>query len=414
MRQTISIAALAAANVLLSFAFLSWVLAHFGASFSSDAFFASALAPQLVTAVVTGSVAIVAIPFLANQDEEGRRTCSWQLIRIAALAMLVLATGLALAAPWWVPLTVPGFEASVQTLSIDLTRIQVLSIIPGIVAALCASAENARHRFLWVEASGALAGIASLITLVLLAPRYGIYGAAWAATLRPAFHATLLLPRLGPYSKGQMDSETRRLLWSRLRPLVYGSAYYKTDMIVDRVLASLAPTGGLTLLYTAQQIYAAGSAVVSRAVSSPALPLLANHARDSEWHAFNARFARRAIALLLLSISTLLLFAIAGKASLHMIASGTRFGPEEVSALWWLLLALGGMWIGGNLGSISTVAYYAKGDTLTPTRLTIVTFTVYVPLKIIAFLWFGLPGLAASISAFYLLNAMLQLALLKR
>lgn len=414
MRQTLAIGLSAAGNVLVSFAFLWYVVATLGAERASDAFFASSVAPQLVTAVLTGSIAVVAVPLLANQDEATRRGWSWHLMRLATLVFVALAVLLGLAAPLWVPLTVPGFEPATLALTVELARIQLVGIVPAVAATLCIAAENARHRFVWAEASGALAGLASLVLLVLTLPVHGVHAAAWASVLRPLLQALLLLPGLGRYSAVKMDAATLRLVWSRLRPLVYGSAYYKTDLVVDRVLASLAPSGGLTLLHVAQQVYLAGTTVVSRALGSPGLPILANHARDGRWQAFRKEFAWRAAALFALSLVTLALFALFGEPAMTVIARGGRFTSDQVSQLWWLLIALGGMWVGGSVGSVSSAAYYAKGDMYTPTRLSVATFTIYIPLKIGAFFAFGLVGLAVSITLFYLANAGLQVALLRR
>ena len=82
--------------------------------------------------------------------------------------------------------------------------------------------------------------------------------------------------------------------------------------------------------------------------------------------------------------------------------------------LWLLLMALGGQWIGGGVGAVTTVAYYARGDTLTPTRLGVITFTLYLPLKVWAFFAWGTVGLAVTTSLFFLANAVLQVLLLNR
>ena len=74
------------------------------------------------------------------------------------------------------------------------------------------------------------------------------------------------------------------------------------------------------------------------------------------------------------------------------------------------MVALGGTFLGGAVGQITSVVFYSAGDTTTPTRLGIITFTIYVPLKILAFLRFGLTGLAVSSSIFFLSNVVLQYA----
>jgi peptidoglycan biosynthesis protein MviN/MurJ (putative lipid II flippase) len=75
---------------------------------------------------------------------------------------------------------------------------------------------------------------------------------------------------------------------------------------------------------------------------------------------------------------------------------------------------LGGLWIGGLLGSLTSSAFYAVGDTQTPTWMTVVLYTLYVPLKFWAFYRWGMEGLAISISGYYLLSVGIQLLLLYR
>ena len=54
------------------------------------------------------------------------------------------------------------------------------------------------------------------------------------------------------------------------------------------------------------------------------------------------------------------------------------------------------------------------GDTKTPTRLFILTYTIYFPLKVLAFLRYGLMGLAVATSVHMIVNFTLQLIVLER
>jgi peptidoglycan biosynthesis protein MviN/MurJ (putative lipid II flippase) len=69
--------------------------------------------------------------------------------------------------------------------------------------------------------------------------------------------------------------------------------------------------------------------------------------------------------------------------------------------------------IGGACGQVISGAFYAIGDTRTPTLLFIVTYTVYLPIKIVVFLKYGLMGLALATSAHLAINFLLQLAVLE-
>jgi peptidoglycan biosynthesis protein MviN/MurJ (putative lipid II flippase) len=115
----------------------------------------------------------------------------------------------------------------------------------------------------------------------------------------------------------------------------------------------------------------------------------------------------RLVFLGLLTLGGWLLMIFAGKGLLPLLFA-KRLAAGEIRQLWWLLILLGGMWIGGGLGTVTSGAFYASGDTRTPTRLGIITYTGYVPVKIFMFWKFGLAGLALSISGFYLINLVLQ------
>ncbi len=77
-------------------------------------------------------------------------------------------------------------------------------------------------------------------------------------------------------------------------------------------------------------------------------------------------------------------------------------------------MLLGASFIGGVVGQISSSAYYASGRPDVPTRIGMLTFTFYVPLKIAAFQVFGIEGVAISTCVFFVLNFSVQHLMLGR
>jgi peptidoglycan biosynthesis protein MviN/MurJ (putative lipid II flippase) len=82
---------------------------------------------------------------------------------------------------------------------------------------------------------------------------------------------------------------------------------------------------------------------------------------------------------------------------------------DNVATLWWILVWLVGMFVGGVVGQVAATTFYAKADTRTPTRISVWTYTGYIPAKIAAFFFGGVAGLAVVTSIYYLLNALLLL-----
>ena len=77
-------------------------------------------------------------------------------------------------------------------------------------------------------------------------------------------------------------------------------------------------------------------------------------------------------------------------------------------------MALGGVWLGGAAGQVSTVSFFALGDTTTPTKVGVVGFTVAIPIKIVFYWWWGVVGLAVATSLYTAGNAVAHQILLHR
>jgi putative peptidoglycan lipid II flippase len=414
MKLNLALGWLAATNLLLGLLIQWYVVTRLGVGMATDALYAGMAVPQLVLAVVGGSLGHVLVPLLANEDPEHFNRTAWGFFLGVAAVFAVFAAVLFASAPFWVRWLLPGFDSGALELTVRLTRIQLLSIVFTAGASVLSSAHYARHRFLWTDASPVIAGVIAFAVLVAVLPRFGIVAAAWSGVLRAGLPILFLLPGIGGWRAGHGDAMAFRTAWRRIRPLLVGTAYYKTDPLVDRFLSSMAPAGGLSLLVIGQQVWAAASQVVNKAITSPMVPRLAVQAARGDWPVFERMVRKRLRWMAALTVGGFVIFLAAGKRLLHLLIGHGGVTGQNVEELWLLMAGLGGVLIAGALGQITSTSYYAAGDTRTPTRFGIITFTFYVPLKVLAFLKFGLMGVAVATSLFTILNMALQLAFMKK
>jgi len=414
MKQTLTLALLAGANILVTLAFQWYVITQLGVGVETDALFAGMAVPQLILLVVSSSLTHVLVPLLATEDESTFRQNAWGFFLGISGIFTMLALVLFVTAAYWVPFLVPGFSKAGQSLTVSLTRIQLVSMIGTASVSVLWSVYHARQKFIWVELSTLLSSSITLLLLIKVLTVYGVVGAAVLIVLRLCLQIAWLLPGLGHWEWPAWNSPAMREAWRRIRPLLIGTSYYRTDVLIDRFLASMAPAGGLSLLYIGQQIYGVANVVAEKAIATPMVPSLALQAGAAKWPAFRRAYQRRLLAMGGLTLLGYLVLLIGGERILNLLIGHGGVTKDNVHTLWLIMIALVGVFIAGGMGVITSKTFYAMGDTRTPTRMSIVTYTLYVPAKVLGFLRYGLMGLAVVTSAYLFLNLLIQIVLLER
>lgn len=412
-RLSALLASLSATGILVNLAYQWYVLTRVGPGSHTDALFAGMMVPQLMLAVVAGSLSYVLVPLLATEDDGARDRLAWTLFQSMALFWGSLATLLIALAPLWVPLVVPGFDPATTRLAVELSQIQLVGLIFTGVGGIQAAAYQARHRFVAAEAGPLVAALVGLGFVIWGLPRMGIAAAAWATVVRGACQTALQLPALGQYHRPAPHAGLR-LAWRRMVPLLSGASYYKADGFIDRLLASLGPAGALSLYHLSLQLYASAHTVLNRAIVAPAVPRLARTSAAGQWRDFTLLSRRRLRAMLVITLCGIPVLVFAGRPLLSAVLGHGQFGHARIEELWWILVLLSGVWVGGAAGQVLATSFYASGDTRTPTRIGVIGFTIAIGLKLLAFWYFGILGLAAAASFYYLGNTVALLLTLRR
>lgn len=404
----IRLGVLSIANLAFAFLLQSYVLVKLGPGVETDALFAGMTLPQLVLAVVSGSLMHVLVPLLSSDNDEQVRRDAWGFLTVVAAVFGAIAAVLWLTAQWWVPLTVPGFNEEGVRLTVLLTRIQLIGMTLTAVNSVQVATYHARQLFLWAEFSPVIAGAIAFVLLIYAAPRFGVVSIAWILVLRAALQTVFLARRLGRPMRPQLRSPAIRDAWRRVAPLLLGTTYYKSDLLVDRFLLSMADAGRLSLYSLALQLYGAGGQVLNRAVAAPAVPALSRLHKAFDVPSFRRLYNRRLLECGAVCLLFTALLVLIGRPALSLVFAHGRLDSDDVNVLWHMMLWLAGMFVGGALGQLSSASFFAIGDTRTPTRFGMYSYTAYIPLKLLLFHLFGFGGLAMATSAFVIVNFLFQ------
>ena len=413
---TLSLGWFAIVNIVATLAIHWSVVTQLGIGVESDAFFAAMIVPQLLLGLTTSSLLHVLVPLITTQksdSEEQRRELSGILLAVTGAALVITAT-LYFGSQFWVRWLVPGFTPEGYELTVALTKIQVLGILFGAADCVLRAACRARGRFVWAEAATASANIAGLLILVWALPRYGVFAAAWISILRIALPVIVMWPLVGGWSRPNLWSPVRSEALRRIKPLLLGGSVSHVTTLITRQLASLAPTGGLSLISISQQLYGTANSVKDKALVIPISPTLAMYASEGQWTSFRALYRRRVILMGLAATAGYLILILFGKRLMEFALARGGMTPEHLDSLWWILMALGFAYISNAIGQPVFAAFCAKGDTRTPVRLALIINAVNIPLRTLAFWSSGLFGMTIMMSVSSALALVINLVFLER
>lgn len=413
MKTIFSLGLLAVLNIALLFLIHWFVLVTVGPGEETDAFFAGMAVPQLILAILGGSLMQVLVPLLSVSEGEHFQRDTWGFFIFVGACLSLIAISLFFLAPLWVPFFVPGFSNTAKVLMIVLTRIQLIGMVFTALSSVLWAVYQSRKYFIWVAFVPVFTNAVSLGGLVWALPRYGITSAAWVGVLGVVLQTLLLIPILGHYRKPDWKSNIYREAWKQVKPLFLGACYYKTDPLVDRLLTSMAPVGGLSLFYLGHQIYGAATQVINKSIVAPVVPLLARNANEENWKTFRDTYQKRLLWIIAVTGLSYFIFLFIGESALKFIFSSRDMSEEHSTLLWWIMVCLVGTFIGGAGAQLTSAAFYTRGDTRTPTKLGVWTYTLYVPIKVWVFMRYGITGLAISTSLYFVVNFLLQVNFLE-
>jgi len=408
MQLAILLGSLASVNTLLTFIYQWYVLTQLGPGLESDALFAGMTIPQLVLAVINGSLMHVLVPLLAGEDEEHLRHDAWGFLILIGGLFSLLATVFYMFAPWWIPFTVPGFSEAGIALTVDLTRIQMIGMVFTAINGVQLAAYHARQQFLWAEFTPILSSVLSLSLFIWALPRYGVVAAAWINTLRIVLQTLLLAPGMGRPIRPDLRSVAIQQAWQRIKPLLLGTAYYKTDPLIDRFLLSTASSGSLSLYYLAQQIYGAVSQVLNKAIATPLVPQLSKLHKAGNIEGFRHVYHQKLLYMGMISLLGLLVLGLFGQAMLELLVGYGKLSNQNLELLWLMMLLMSGQFAIGNLGMIMTSMLYSLGDTRSPTIVGVVAYTLGMIIKVLMFYVMGTLGLALGVTIYFLISLFLM------
>ncbi len=382
----------------------------------TDAFVAAQSVPLFLFSILSVSLQSVWQPRLSVLLNDSAKWRETQGIAQTQTLMLFasVAIPVALFSDAWIRVIFPGFDHEQSRLTSSMTLPLLAGAAFNCHSALLTTALRARDQFIRAEMVSLIGTLFLLGMTWVVVPVGGVAAAAWAVLARAIGVFLVLHSQAGRPVLLARQAWRHRDAWTSLRPLLAGSAVYKTSPLVDRYWTSLAPAGGVTVFSLAQTAMSALATVLERAVCVPVVPQLARLAAREEYEELRKTYrtcvVRISLATALAAVGMIALYP-EWEAILGMLL---KVSPGQAHDMWFVCLALLGYLHVAASGTIAVSAFYALNDTRTPVRIGMTGFILGVILKSAGFLLMGLTGLAIASSAYYICNIAAMCMLLEK
>lgn len=213
--------------------------------------------------------------------------------------------------------------------------------------------------------------------------------------------------------KAFSNKGTRRVM-KLIIPTIIGMAAYQLNDVVSTALAGRAGEGIVSSLQYSLRLQELILGIFAVSIGTVILPDLSGLAKRQDWAEFNKMLVTSSKIMALISIPITFLSLVCGREIISLVYKSKRFSDESV------LLTLGAFkWhIAGlffiALNRIISPAFYAQGDTKSPTFAGIAGFAINIALALALVRPMGGGGIAFALSVASAANTVLLFILMRK
>ena len=352
--------------------------ALFGADRELDAFYAALRVPETLFALIAGgALGSAFIPvfsgYLSRDDFKGAwRLASTILTLVTLIATVIAAIVFLLATPIVKNILIPSSDAQTQTLTIELMRIMLVTVVLFGISGLLMGILNSYQRFTAPALTPSMYNIGIILGTIILSGSMGIRGAAWGTVLGAMLHMAIQIPfvyRLPFFSfkpAASLKTEGVTEVLKLMGPRLLGLGVVQINFWVNFILASAMGIGSIAALQTAYTLMFTILGILGQSLGTAVFPTLSTQFAKGDHEGFQRTFSGALRNVLFLSIPAGLGMAILSKPIVGILFERGEWTSVGTSATAWALLFYSIGLMGHTALEILVRTFYALHNTWTP------------------------------------------------
>ncbi len=304
---------------------------HFGAGDILDAYYAAFRIPDfLFNLLLAGALTAGFVPIfleLWQKDPQKSWALTNRILRVVAITMAIAGIVGWLIAPYAVPYITPGFSGEKLALTIELTRILMLSPLLMGVSGVLSGVLHARRQFTAFAFAPLIYNLAIIGGVVFLVPHFGPIALAWGVVIGALLHLLIQIPALvaGGFTLktalDYKDAAVKKMI-GLILPRTFSLATVQINFFILDSLASTLASGSIAVFYLAHNLYYVPIGLIGHAFALAAFPVFAAAAAEKNYDELKKQVARVIRQILFLIIPAMLIVILL-RAQIVRVALGS-------------------------------------------------------------------------------------------
>lgn len=369
----------------------------FGAGDTLDIYYAAFRVPDLVyNLLILGALSAAFIPVFTSLISTEKDEEAWEMangaMNLAIFFIVILATVLAIFAPFIMKVITPGFPDEKMLEVVKFSRIMFLSPLLLGISGIFGGILTSFRRFLIYSIAPIFYNIGIIVGILVFTKFLGPIGLAWGVVFGALLHMLIQYPaakRLG--FKGGLDffrsfrNAHIKKIFHLMIPRTLGIAVNQFNLLVITVFASMLSAGSLAIFSFAQNLQSVPVGIIGASFAIAVFPTLAALIARNEKDRFVENFSHafRQIVFFVIPIS---IFILILRAQIVRVLLGAgKFDWEDTVLTYQCLGIFVISLFAQSLTPLLARSFYAMHNTKTPFYIALVTEAVNI--GIILFFW---------------------------
>ncbi len=392
---------------------------QFGAGLELDVYNSAFLIPDIIMNIFAAALTTAFIPVFTQLWTKDGETTAWRVtnaLLTGLVGLLVVILILAFVTmPWLVYFVAPGFDETGKTLLVHASRLMLLSPLGFGLSIAIGCALQGRHRFFSYALSPVVYNLTIIISIIVLAPKYGVLGVVLGVGAGAFVHAgvrfiellrTGFKPQLhSPWHEPAIITTIRLML-----PRIAGLLAVQANLWIYNALASTLGEGNISIFNFARNFQSLPVSLFGIALATVLFPRLSERFAEDRPQDIVALGQRATTQLLFLTLPATAGMILVAHPLVKLLLGSGEFDDTAVTATSIALMVFALSIPLESIQHILARIFYAQQNVFTPVKIALVGAVINFAVCIIAMQWLGVYGLALG----FVVTALSQVLLLQR